>query len=1064
MSFNYDRSINSLSTTKCSYTNRTSARKFYASDVRKDVSFSKESSDNNIYHVPTRELAIAASKLMEGAKSGLKTMRSWLSTVPAIYDRDKCSSLPNITELDSVTFVNERARELSNVLNLSNSSLDNTFMSNVIVKDNPHNIFTKKQNQGFSQMLNSSIPSLDEVYIGMDKNIGTSDCFYAKLRFSIRTEDTVKGIRIFRSTIKNPYYKRRFNPVISMRGMDKLSVNKLRYRSKGFENKNYLEKKFNENGILNAISMLNPLDSYVNLRTSFDISDKNAVYNSGISDNNTSNKTTNQFDSFINGQGLDTSISKNLNIIKNIKSQNKFLQSLDISNSFVINAVGNHKNIDKTSNIPIIVNANNAVSFEEILFTSPDKLRSTIIGNRIEYTYVDDNIDYGCGYRYYVITIDDNMLDSLRSKIVDIVVEGLRIPERPKVVNLYITDRSVTLNVTVDDELVEKFEVYRRDDNLFSNEKVTILNVSNIYGLNISKETTKQLTNGFIKIGECINSDNATFYDDTVIPGDHYSYRIYSVDIFGNKSESPYELDAFVPVSYKNTELSQPVIDVEVDAKTHFARITFRCDDVRIKRLFLRRRDLTIHQLAFTTPSQVDILNVGTKFKNVYDNSMSWTGVFENEAGNNIVFIDKTIELDHTYQYNVYGVDMYGNSTSHSVSSPTIITRRPMINSPINLVAKVMKGSNFTVEGVQLHWQEGNIDISAEDRLGNRDDLRNSSIRTLYQLERKLAGNSRWTEFPLIEDNTFIDYSTSTLSMLNSSEEFTKINKNEVKSANFRPDLIEENKEYIYRVRAVQTGSYISNFSSPVSVFTSLPILVPTDFNCKISNTSVKPFYIAINWDTSDESGTVDKWELERVVINNFAASKINVRNVDEIKGLLFKPYRKIFFESSRFASSELDEIIKNTKLVNREGSRDKIAFISFKDDLFIGKHYFQDSNVRLGNTYFYRIRAVGLNDSVSNWSYYGVRLSNESFERVLRTSLSVDDKNYLTNNNVSLSLIKDLDEKIVNSFDLQPQFSRPTSMESVKTVNNEPLKDIEQLTIYNIAAFTQESTKVDKI
>jgi hypothetical protein len=137
---------------------------------------------------------------------------------------------------------------------------------------------------------------------------------------------------------------------------------------------------------------------------------------------------------------------------------------------------------------------------------------------------------------------------------------------------------------------------------------------------------------------------------------------------------------------------------VEIDEKTNKMKITLHCDDRRVSALFLGRRDLTINQKAFVPPGQVSRLVQGTansgqgskRFEDIhltdFSKDNSWTGYFENN-GSEITFVDRSVSFDHTYQYQVYGVDRFGNKTSFEYSSPVFVNRQPLINAPLNLRA-----------------------------------------------------------------------------------------------------------------------------------------------------------------------------------------------------------------------------------------------------------------------------------------------------------------------------------------------------------------------------------------
>jgi hypothetical protein len=171
----------------------------------------------------------------------------------------------------------------------------------------------------------------------------------------------------------------------------------------------------------------------------------------------------------------------------------------------------------------------------------------------------------------------------------------------------------------------------------------------------------------------------------------------------------------------------------------------------------------------------------------------------------------------------------------------------------------------------------------------------------------------------------------------------------------------------------------------PVEIFVGLPVFAPANFRLKTPDPKIRPFYIMLNWDTPLGSGIVDRWEIERVVVNNLAAAKINIKNPNDFLSLGFAPFRMVYRESSRFRSLVVDSPTID--------SRYKIAGkspVPRKDGQTItGQHHFMDGEVIFGNSYFYRIRAVDTNSVVSDWTYKGMKLTEEIFEKKVAVFVS---------------------------------------------------------------------------
>lgn len=1071
----------------------TGQRKFSGPDISSEQETRGVSVVSNGEHLveqasSMKGVAMVAEQVATAARESLQLARAQITTAPSLFSLDIRETLSNFTENDLANSRDLKAKEL--VARLPIGFLDTGRISGDLYKRLPSSVFKTRVQDVAPRTFNPAVPQLDNVRVEMSKNKGTVDCFFSTLKFSLPLSQVwdgrVKAVRIFRSTILNPIFQRGAPPVITLHGMEKLSVDKMRSRSKSNDLLGTMEHRFREAGILNAISVLNPIDPETNLRISTNASDasaqplKNPAAGSSVLPG-----AIPHIESFMDPVkfgNIDSGVAQDLNVLKNIRNQDPAGSIPSLAPFTTLNVFSplkqgllnktQVKDLQPNSLAFLAVDSNNFAEFREIAFVSLDKLKSKIVGDHIEYTHSDESVGYGRGYRYYVLSVDKDMVESIRSRIVDVTIEGLRIPERPKRVFAYNISDAVAMNIIVDDQLVEKFEIFRKsaDTSFGRNDRLVSFDVGNIKGFNTGNSISSKLENNYIRIGESLNGTRqtgATFYDRRVTPGRKYSYRVYSVDVFGNKSESPYEFEMYLPEQKRPNELLKPSLTVEIDAQTNKARVSFRCNDARVSSLFLARRDLTIKQKAFTTPGQVNIIKLGAptsghsaiQFEDVVlrgDNKDTiWTGYFPNDTNDN-VFIDRTVSIDHVYQYQVYGIDKFGNATPYEVSKPVMIIRRPLIDAPLNLLAEVIQGPQFTVGGIKLSWQDGNVDISSEDRLGNRGDLGNSSVRTLYQIERRRVGEERWIEFPMIEDKQFFDPSESTAAPVTRKTLSSRIG---IEHARFRPPLVEANQTYVYRVKALQTGSYQSNYGNFVEVFAALLVSSPTNFRLKASDTKISPFYIVLNWDTPNGSGVVDKWEIERSVVNNFAANKLNVKNPRDFQSLHFQPFRVVFHESSRFRANAVDIVNKGRQL-KRE----------FKPPatIFTGDHQFQDTSVSFGNTYFYRIRAVALNGVQSPWVYRGLKLTEESFERKIVPFIGSDMKKSLAQNFTPVLIPALTVVQGISSFGFQPNFSQPMVLPTVSIIAASSVSVVLNpvpLPTYNppvvAASFTQQRTTV---
>lgn len=945
---------------------RTSARKFFAKDqVRNPTQTGR---DTNSTHVSTQanglsSVASAVAKMAENARVQVAGVRKALLDVPAEPRRDEQepelrSGASDLKSFNSVT--------IADVQTLIDTDTERGLLASEAVRD----LVSKTAASVFSSRGRSDdddtseiIPQIEEVSVDVDRKKGSVDCFFSVLKFNLPTskveDGTIVAVRVFRALSSRPALGD--DPGrLSVVGVDRIRSDKNRSRQKNQDPVSPVENRLRESGVDNALSALIPIDQFVNSRTGASVNDTEIDIVRTVSNNSLdlSSKEADLAPFLIptSLMHLDRSVVNDLRSLRNIQVQNPGLSAVVERSALVV------PERDQTGSGGLVVDPNNKLEFVELAFMSPDKLSAKKFGSTTQYTIEDQTISYGRIYDYFVVAVDRSLNESARSKIVRVSVDGLRIPERPRRVTAQVIDGFVSMTVQVDDQLVEKFEIYRRSDD--PSEIQTSVDVRTVLpetGFISDLVQKDRLSNMFLPIGEALNAAPAgggSFRDMRVLPGRTYTYRVYSVDIFGNKSESPHEVEVFVPdPAYKLVNLKSPLVTAEVDAKTNRVKVSFSIDDDRVVALLLSRRDLTIGQKSFTTPDAVNHIKMGLtnraqggkNFEDVRNHDTSrdiaWGGYFQN-TGELFEFVDNLVTFDHTYQYQVIGVDRFGNRTSPAISRPVFVSRRPYVDSPLNLGFRLQTGEQGEVQGVALSWDDGNVDITAEDRLGDREVLSNNGVRTLFQVERRRTGEDRWLEFPLVEGT----------SMFDATEEFGG------SVPGFRPPFVRLNETYEYRVQAFQTGTFISNFSRPVSVFVGSPVAEPIGFQIRTADTRTRPFYVMLNWDTRPGSGIVDRWEIERVVVNNVAASRLNTRDETQLEKLGYEPFRVVFRESSRFRSSAQD------------------VSVSVRDvSTVVAPHHFMDTAVEFGNTYFYRMRAVGTDGTFSRWVYRGVKISSST-------------------------------------------------------------------------------------
>lgn len=1033
-----------------SLTNGSSARKFTAKDIVQNNDASPIGLRSNAEHIidaaaGIRTTGIVVAKVAEAGLAQLQAVRSALQSVsptnpttptknPSFDEHDLRVSQESLVQgvlgsLGQHPVPDVQSRIEGHAYDLVQGSVTNALP-------------VSQKGNGVST--NTAAPDIDYVSVKLDVKKGILDMFCSSVVFSVPRSAVaagkVKAIRIFRALVDNPDFFLREPARLSAVAVERLCSQPPRSRRKNQDYLGQYELQLSGMNVDNAITALNPIDPSRKLRVQSSDDQPTATDHLSANDRPTGDGVTQrdvgsfvQPDSFLN---LDRSVARDLNSIKNIQLQNPQLaartlppvvpvgSSIIMGNAQRLGAEQIRQNRSRLSPGAgnTVVDSANRVDFKEIAFLSPGKLTGLIIGDSIQYSYDDPSINYAKSYRYYVVTVDDNMVESQRSRIVQINVDGIRIPQVPTRASAYVISRSVCLTAMVDDLLVEKFEIYRRElTGPTGPDSSRISIVAGTQGYHVSEDTRQRLPNGFLQIGEVANHSviGGTFYDRDVKPGHKYVYRIFSVDVFGNKSESPREIQVFYPDPQKHVDLATPSILAEVDSTTGKVRVTIHCDDTRVTRLFLSRRDVSIGQSAFVPPGQIEHIRLGStdsargaaRFDDVrygmsVDRSLVWNGMIENTQ-DNIVFYDNSVMQDRTYQYQVYGTDRFGNSTQAATSGRLLVANRFLIFEPQNLTAQVSQ-SGSVVTGISLSWDDPNIDISPEDRIGNRETLRENQVRTLYQVSRRRVGEDSWVDFAMTENQTVFDPARlpSELSPLpplpqrssptGYAEQQVARSLTSFQSASLvvppkplpqQAQFLVPNETYMYRVQTFQSGNFISNFSDPVVVTVILPVTTPVNFRVRPGDTKVRPFYVALNWDTSIDSGIVDRWEIERVAVNNIAAARFNNLNPSDFSNLTYVPYKVIYAESSRFRERTDDDLAQRGLLGGTGPTT-----------LLTGQNHYLDQDVEFGNTYFYRIRAVSpTGGQTSGWAYRGVKVTDDSYEKKQNAILTADERSSLS-------------------------------------------------------------------
>lgn len=988
-----------------SYTNGSSTRKFVSPDLVQnynttDQSFTSDSEDIVDTAAGLGAIAAAAVSVATSAAGSLATARAALAAV--VPNATPASQNQNAVFTDDDAAAAAQGNINSAIAGLSVSTDRNVAATGDLVNGSLSTFFpTKQQNQATS-VANQAVPEIDSITQGVDVKKGTVDCFYSTTTFSLLASDVVNidAIRIFRCTVLHPTVVRSI-PQLSAIGVDRIRSNTLRSRAKNQDYTSALEIRLGESGVSNAITNLTPIDPLQNIRQgatllsqSLSVDNQTAVPAPTGDD-----KTLSDLQPYLYPDpsllNLDPSVANDLLTLRNIQIQNPKLVTAApaavvtggataVKTTGVGATAARAAQAAKGDGSNLVVAKNNSSEYREIAFISPSKLQNRIIGSNpqyVQFSFEDPTVNFGRSYKYFITTVDSNLQESVRSRVVQITIDGLRVPAAPSRVSTTVISGWVALAIQCPDQLTEKFEIYRQSTDIPEDSKLSlpIRRISGVNGYTAETGTSTIASNGFIQIGESVNAlhqGGATFFDRNALQGRRYTYRVYAVDIFGNKSQASKEVTVFIPEPQsKHNALKNPTLLAEIDQVTGKVKLTFGCPDSRVVALFLERRDLTIDQPAYAPPGQPGFIKMGhgdaargnSSFdsERLYDINTPtlWTGYFQNSGS--IVFVDQACQHDRAYQYRVRGVDKFGNDTSFAFSQKLFIVNQPVLDAPVNMSgALIFSGSDIL--GVQLTWIDGNTNFTAEEQFGSQSALADSSVRSLFQIERRKTTELNWTPFPLTPETSYLDRVLS-----------PKIRELPA----FLPAPLEINQTYLYRAQAIQTGTFISNFGPEISVFVGFPPAAPANFRIRTADPKAQPFYVMLNWDNVSGSGPIDSWEIQRAEVNNFAAGRMNSSNPGEFKNLNFVAFKTVQAESTRFQSVTAGKVADATPNSNKGSVT------------MTGDNCLMDTQVQFGNTYFYRIRAHAADGEVSAWVSKGIKVTDDSFENKLNGLLSSAEK-----------------------------------------------------------------------
>lgn len=793
-------------------------------------------------------------------------------------------------------------------------------------------------------------PELDYVEIGNDRFVGELDNFFCRIVVSIPrlSIDEISNIRLLRCSdgpiegITKPSISAMIDGLPQNFIFSRLSDSIIRSSEQGVPNVTS-----------DILSLSNPFGRNIPIS-----SEKIEAAPLPVNSNR-----QNFSDSLIDIRG-DKSVVENLQfaIYRNSVSSPKrteIPQNVAVRKDFTILP---GQSISRSS---ALIESSNDRNFVEIVKLIPGNHR--IVGDFIEFEYYDHTVTFGGRYTYYAVCcVPDKKnprlrIDGPRSRMVTVDVIRMAPPSTPSVL-FDVSSGNVRIDCRGKGDFLDHIEIFRKGGPKKNRSHV----LATESALSVKTDSV-ELDSGFFHITDVpISQDRScSFVDRNIPPGAEVFYRVYLVDSFGLKSSTPFSFSVKIPGIDSMNPMSVISLTAEQTIGGRAVRLSVATDRDKPVNVLVGRRDVSLRESSFRQPTQPDISHLSAQdakrtraHNQAFDRSspLAWSGAFIGVTGT-LYMDDLTVQRDHIYQYSADVIGRDGSVISRQVSEFVTISNRPIIDHPASITSSVELDPSGEPSHVRISWDRGTVDFSVLDLIGDQNVLAASSERSVFQVERREIGKSVWKPLPAVTGNFFIDEVGSK------------------PAPSFRPEYVSVGLEYEYRVFAMQSGGYISNRTEPVRVAVLPPVSPPQKIWVRSSSTAVRPLLIAVSWDYRGSS--IDRWIIERAVVNKIYGARINSIDSEEIRSLDFKKVAEVHRESSRSRSISSDS--KQTP------------------NYVIGNRSFIDSDVDLLNNFFYRIAAVDISGKISEWVYCGISMIDSPFDRKFFSTLSDDEKNSLS-------------------------------------------------------------------